>query len=200
MAVGEVIAVSTVSFEAQSYRLNEAPAFGSLVRTCSPDGIGHYGLCCGVQTGGIEQGRQALAWGKPEDDGVDIYERQPQLSHVLRTTFDCVLVGFSGTEARPVQRVPPRPPRVHERVCTADASLVRAFFGDLAYLRFLLRSNLPNVEDLLAASVLHAYRAYECDRRFLVGAGRAVARLLAGDHERLTAVLELLTAAEEVPA
>jgi hypothetical protein len=31
----------------------------------------------------------------------------------------------------------------------------------------------------------------------LVGAGRAVARLLAGDHERLSAVLELLASEEE---
>lgn len=198
-AAGEVIAVSTTSFEAQSYRLNEAPAFGSLVLTCSPDGLGHYGLCCATETGGIEQGRHALAWGRPEDDG-DIYARQPQLAHVLRTTFSCVLVGFCGRDGVPAQRVPPRPPRVHERVCTARDEQVRAFFANLSYLRFLLRASVANVEDLMAASIVHGYRAMDCDRRFLVAAGRSVARLLAGDHERLTAVLELLIAAEEAPA
>jgi hypothetical protein len=198
MAAGEVIAVSTTSFEAQSYQLNEAPAFGSLVLTCGPDGLAHYGLCRGTETGGIEPGRHPMAWGRPDDE-VDVYARQPQLAHVLRTTFQCVLVGFRGPDGAPVQRVPPRPPRVHERVCLATDVQVRAFFSDLAFLRFLLRASLPNVEDLMAASIVHGYQANGRERRFLVNAGRAVARLLATDHERLTAVLELLTAAEEAP-
>jgi hypothetical protein len=64
-------------------------------------------------------------------------------------------------------------------------------------MRFLLRASVPNVEDLLAASIVHGYRATGCERRFLVDAGRAVARLLATEYERLTAVLELLAAAME---
>jgi hypothetical protein len=196
-AVGEVIAVSTTHFEAQSYRLNEAPAYGSLVLTRSPEGLGHFALCAGTETGSIEPGRHPLAWGRPDDEEGDIYARQPQLAHVLRTTFACVLVGYCGPEGRPVQRVPARPPRVHEQVWPASAALTRAFFADLSYLRFLLRAGVANVEDLMAASITHAYRANNCDRAFLVQAGRAVARLLAGDHVRLTAVLELLTATEE---
>src|SRR5262249_55457075 len=128
------------------------------------------------------------------------YARQPQLAHVLRTTFSCVLVGFCARDGTPAQRVPPRPPRVHERVCIARDEHVRAFFANLSYLRFLLRAGVASVEDLMAASIVHGYRAMDCDRRFLVAAGRSVARLLAGDHERLTAVLELLIAAEEAPA
>lgn len=196
-AVGEVIAVSTAGFVAQSYRLNQSPPFGSLVVTRGPAGDQHFGLCHASETGGIEPGRHPVAWGNAEDDDLDIYARQPQLAHVLRTTFSCVLVGYTGLDGRPVQRVPEHPPRVHERVWAADSPLVRAFFADLTCLRFLLRSGVSNVEDLLAAVVLHAYRAHACDRAFLVAAGRAAARLLAGDYERLTAVLELLTAAAE---
>lgn len=197
VAVGEVIAVSTTHFEAQSYRLNEAPAYGSLVLTRSPEGLGHFGLCAGMETASIEPGRHPMAWGRPDDAEGDIYARQPQLAHVLRTTFSCALVGFCGPEGRPVQRVPARPPRVHEQVWPASEMLARAFFADLSYLRFLLRTGVDHVEDLMAASIAHAYRANSRDRGFLVHAGRAVARLLAGDHERLTAVLELLTATEE---
>jgi hypothetical protein len=127
----------------------------------------------------------------------DIYARQPQLAHVLRTTFECVLVGFAGPDGRAIQRIPARPPRVHERVFQASEADIRTFFGDLSYLRFLLRASIAHVEDLMAASIGLAYRARGRDRTFLVAAGRAVARLLADDHERLTAVLELLTATEE---
>jgi hypothetical protein len=196
-AVGEVIAVSTTTFVAQSYQLNASPAFGSLVWTRSPEGFGHYALCYATETGGIEPGRHPMAWGRADDETDDIYLRQPQLAHVLRTTFECVLVGFAGRDGRAIQRIPAHPPRVHERVFPAMEEEIRRFFADLSYLRFLLRAGIANVEDLLAASISHAYRARGRDRAFLVTAGRAVARLLADDHERLTAVLALLTATEE---
>ena len=195
-AAGEVVGVSTTGFVAQSYRLNEAPSYGCLVRTEAPDGMIHYALCHGTETGGIEPGRHTVAWGRSDDAEGDIYARQPQLAHVLRTTFSCVLVGYRGSGPL-AQRVPPWPPRVHERVTLADEPAVRAFFADLSYLRFLLRAEVGGVEDLMAASIGHAYRAYGDDRAFLVRAGRQVARLLAGDYARLTAILELLTAIEE---
>jgi len=173
---GEIIAVATTTFTAQSYELNEAPPFGSLLRVANPrrmtaggqaalaraggpreddgdqldaggpgggvlhtstgrqdtggprgdDGDGqaasasvrasggrelwageaggdrgivaYYALCYGSQTGSIEPGRHAVAWGRFEDDEDDIYRRQPQLAQVLRTTFDALLVGYE-TEA-----------------------------------------------------------------------------------------------------
>jgi hypothetical protein len=196
VAVGEVIAVTTSSFEAQSYELNCAPPYGSLVVTHGPNGQEHFGLCSGTETSGIEPGRHAMAWGNAADDGADIYARQPQLAHVLRTTFACVLVGYLNPAGRIVQRVPPQPPRVHERVWSADEGKALAFFADLTYLRFLLRSGADTVEDLIAASIGFAYRLHDRDRSFLVRSGRAVARMLAGDYERLTAVLELLTTME----
>jgi hypothetical protein len=197
-AVGEVIAVTTSGIIAQSYQLNEAPPYGSLVLTRGPDGRVHYGLCSGFETGGIEPGRHAMAWGTAGDEEIDVYVRQPQLAHVLRTTFASVLVGYQPASGSIVQRVPPQPPRVHERVWSAERSVARSFFdGDFAYVRFLLRSGAETVEDLIAASIGYAYHARGGDRAFLVQAGREVARLLAGDHARLTAILELLTAIEE---
>lgn len=195
-AVGEVIAVTTISFAAQSYVLNQAPPFGSLVATHGPDGRTHFALCAGTETGGIEPGRHAMAWGGAEDGEVDIYARQPQLAHVLRTTFSCVLVGYLDAGGRMMQRVPPRPPRVHERVWPAEEATACRFFDDLAFLRFLLRAGVEPVEDLIAASIGQAYRLRGADRVFLVRAGRAVASLLAEDHDRLTAVLELLAGQE----
>lgn len=195
--MGEVIAVTTTTFDAQSYQLNEAPIFGSLLFCSGPDGLCHFGLCCATATGGIEPGRHPVAWGRAEDGDEDIYARQPQLAHVLRTTFCALLVGYCGSDAVPIQRIPPRPPRVHERVYQAGDGQVRAFFGNLTYLRYLLRAGTENVEDLIAASIITAYRARGRDRHFLVEAGRAVARLLAAEHDRLAGVMELLSEAEE---
>ena len=197
IALGEVIGVTTTSFEAQSYVLNDAPPFGSLVVTHGPDGRTHFALCSGTATGGIEPGRHAMAWGRSEEGDADIYARQPQLSHVLRTTFSCVLVGYLDLNGAIAQRVPPRPPRVHERVWAADDTTAREFYADLSYLRFLLRAGVDTVEDLMAASIGHAYHLFGCERAFLMRAGKIVARLLADDHDRLMSVLELLAAEEE---
>jgi hypothetical protein len=191
MKVGEIVAVETTSFTAQSYELNRAPAFGSLLRVAAPGQPTYFALCYGSQTGSIEPGRHAVAWGRFEDDGDDIYQRQPQLGQVLRTTFDALLVGYVDG-ARTVQRVPAMPPRLHALVYAATPEEVACFNDDLAYLRFVLRTPLPNADDFIAATIEHAYQSKGQDRDFLVGAARTVARLLGAEHERVMNILELL--------
>ncbi len=284
--VGEIVAVTTTTFTAQSYALNEAPPFGSLLRVAvsrggrageqperapalpvgydegrqaaaagagGPRGYGiaaYYALCYGSQTGSIEPGRQAVAWGRFEDDEEDIYRRQPQLAQVLRTTFDALLVGYDvdtytpdvtlyGGEAEPddaamrrdgvnghaanghaaigvapavarrgavattgadpvraapapVQRVPGTPPRLHATVRQATPDETVRFNRNLAYLRFVLRANLPLADDFIAAAIAHAYEAGGRDEAFLLDAARGVARLLGAEHERVMNILELL--------
>lgn len=191
MKAGEIVAVTTTTFTAQSYELNRAPAFGALLRVPAPDALTYYALCYGAETGSIEPGRHAVAWGRFEDDEADIYRRQPQLGQVLRTTFDALLVGYAnGGAAR--QRVPAMPPRLHALVYEATPAEVAAFNADLAYLRFVLRTPLPNADDFIAATIAQAYHAREDDRDFLVSAARQVARLLEPEHERVMNILELL--------
>jgi pimeloyl-ACP methyl ester carboxylesterase len=195
MKVGEIVAAATTTFTAQSYELNRAPAFGSLLRVPVPGAGGHsplyYALCSGAQTGAIEPGRHAVAWGRGDDDEADIYRRQPQLSQVLRTTFDALLVGYSNGGAV-VQRVPAMPPRLHALVYEATGDEVARFNADLSYLRFVLRTPLPNADDFIAATIEHAQRAIGGDRAFLVAAARTIARLLGSEHERVMNILELL--------
>jgi len=113
--VGEIVAVSTTGFTAESYALNDAPPFGALLRVAGPrlsmpaarsERMGpaidcYYALCYGVETGSIEPGRHAVAWGRFEDDEDDIYRRQPQLQQVLRTTFQALLVGYEALTPQP---------------------------------------------------------------------------------------------------
>lgn len=191
MKAGEIVAVETTAFSAQSYELNRAPDFGSLLRVPVPGDTVYYALCHGSRTGSIEPGRHAVAWGRFEDDEDDIYRRQPQLNQVLRTTFDALLVGYACRGAL-VQRVPAAPPRLHALVYTATDAEVAAFNADLTYLRFVLRTPLDNADDFIAAAIDHAYQAMGQDHDFLVGAARGVARLLGDQHERIMNILELL--------
>lgn len=193
MKVGEIVAVETTAFTAQSYELNRAPAFGALLRVPATGDTVYYALCYGMSTGSIEPGRHAVAWGRFEDDEDDIYRRQPQLNQVLRTTFEALLVGYERAGA-PVQRVPATPPRLHALVHSTTEAEVAAFNADLSYLRFVLRTPLDNADDFIAAVIDHAYEAMGRDRAYLVGAARCVARLLGEQHERVMNILELLDA------
>ena len=209
---GEIIGATTTTFTAQSYWLNDAPAFGALLRVPAGQGgpapaggrgagrghgvAAYYAICIGVETGSIEPGRHAVAWGHAEDaEDDDIYRRQPQLAHVLRTTFDALLVGYvpAGPDSGGItQRIPPTPPRLHAAVHIAAPREIAFFNGSLTYLRLLLRAGLASPDDTVAAAILHAYDALGRDRSFLVEAARNVARLLGAEHERVMTILELL--------
>jgi len=208
---GEIVAATTTGFTAESYELNTAPPFGALlsVRAAATSAVSrYYALCYGVETGSIEPGRNAVAWGRQDDDDDDdddVYQRQPQLRHVLHTTFDALLVGYEprtdGTSLirthdaafpPPLQRIPPSPPRLHAAVEVASPAVVAHFNRSLSYLRLLLRSAAPNLEDLTAAAIRHAYEAMSEDRIFLVNAARCTARLLGAEHDRIMTILELL--------
>lgn len=206
---GEIVAATTTGFTAESYELNEAPPFGALLTVGAPAGSAvscYYALCYSVETGSIEPGRNAVAWGRrDDDDDDDIYRRQPQLRHVLHTTFDALLVGYEprsdasglietggATIPPPLQRIPPAPPRLHAAVEITSPAVVAHFNRSLSYLRLLLRSSAPNLEDLTAATIRHAYEAMGWDRDFLVTAARGAARLLGAEHERIMTILELL--------
>lgn len=197
--VGEIVAVETTAFTAQSYELNGAPAFGSLLRVHVSSRPAYWALCYEARTGSIEPGRHAVAWGHAEDDEDDVYRRQPQLSQVLRTTFDALLVGYDaddnggdGERGAPIQRVPATTPRLHAAVYQATDAETARFNRDLTYLRFVLRSDVPNADDFIAAVIEGAYVALGRDRAFLVTAARLVARLLGAEHERMMNILELL--------
>ena len=75
-------------------------------------------------------------------------------------------------------------------MCSSD--LPPLFNADLSYLRFVLRTPLPNADDFIAATIEHAQQARGGDRAFLVAAARSVARLLGAEHERVMNILELL--------
>ena len=85
--IGEVIEASTGQFVAECYELHTPPPLGSLVKTSDGD-IEIYGVVCNAATESIEPNRRPIARGKEEATEEGIYRQNPQLSKLLRTTFD----------------------------------------------------------------------------------------------------------------
>lgn len=197
--VAEVIASSTREILAEVYAEAEVPAFGSWIEIETEDGTILYGLVSHAETGSVEPGRQAVALGAQYDRD-RIRREMPQILELVRTTVRAQVLAYwdgrTKVEGRALvrQTLPPRPAALHDRVRVCGPEAVAALAQPFDVLRTLARHPDPAVpaDDLLAAALRNLYDAHgggADGEAILVGAGRALARLLDDDHERLQSIL-----------
>ena len=184
---------------AEVYPDAAVPAFGSWIEVETEDGVVLYGLVSHAETGSVEPGRQAVALGADYDRD-RIRREMPQILELVRTTVRAQVLahwdGRSRVEGRPHvrQTLPPRPAALHDRVRPCDADAVARLAAPYDVLRTLARHPDPAVpaDDLLAAVLRNLHQAHgggDDGEAVLVEAGRALARLLDDDHERLQSIL-----------
>jgi hypothetical protein len=187
--IGEIVESSTTEFLAQTVELDAAPPFGAFVEVATDDTLTIYGVVALVQTAGIDPGSRAIMRGHGDVRDERIYQENPDLPLVLRTTFRALVVGFA-EGSRLNQFLPPRPPRLHYSVFTCAPETVRGFATtSLDYLQALLNAADVPVDELLAANLRYASAQYRDGSEFLQLAGRELAQLLRADYARLTAIL-----------
>jgi hypothetical protein len=189
LKVGEVVEASTAQFTAQCYELHQPPPFGSLVTTREGE-VDIYGAVSAATTTSIESGRRPIARGAEEVDEGAVYQSSPQLAKLLRTDFNAVVVGHRRDD-RLHHYLPPRPARIHAFVYLCDAEEVAAFTQSFDFLSILVNVQWQ-ADELIAALLRQAASAHQDPRRFLVGAGKELAQLLAGETNRLNTVLRRL--------
>jgi hypothetical protein len=186
---GEVVEASTSEFLAQALELDGAPPFGAFVEVAGDDALSVYGVVAHVQTAGIDPGSRAIMRGHGDVRDERIYQENPDLPLVLRTTFRALVVGFSDGE-RLHQFLPPRPPRLHYSVFTCPPRTVKRFTSEgLDYLQALLTAPEVPVDELLAANLRYTANTTREGQAFLERAGRELAQLLRADYARLTGIL-----------
>jgi hypothetical protein len=186
---GEVVEASTTEFLAQALELDSAPPFGAFVQVVADDALTVYGVVAHVETAGIDPGSRAIMRGHGDIRDERIYEENPDLPLVLRTTFRALVVGFSDGE-RLHQFLPPRPARLHYSVFTCPPHTVRRFTRDgLEYLQALLTAPEVPTDELLAANLRYAANTTGEGQAFLERSGRELAQLLRADYARLTGIL-----------
>ena len=197
--VGEVVEASTIEFLSQALELDAAPPFGAFVEVAADDALTVYGVVAHVQTAGIDPGSRAIMRGHGDVRDERIYQENPDLPLVLRTTFRALVVGFS-EHGQLHQFLPPRPPRLHYSVFTSPpATASRITREHLDYLQAILNATDVPADELLAANL--RYVASNCGdgTAFLERAGRELAQLLRADYTRLTAILRRCLTPIEVP-
>lgn len=187
--IGEVIAADTTVYTAQCYELYALPPLGSLVKTIVED-ITVYGVVAGGETNSLEQGRRPLARGRDEASEADVFRASPQLSALLRSEFQVLVIG-NRREDRIYHYLPPQPAHIHGFVYDCAPAETAEFSRSFGFLALLLGCRLAVSAEELVAACLRRMSAVQDDRRaFLVAAGKELALHLGGDYQRLKTVLE----------
>ena len=205
--VGEVVEAASHRLTAQCYRLYESPPLGAFVRTdanagsaLGPMGEGGpstiYAVVCGVSTEALDTGRPIIARGEDEESEEDIFRSNPQLSRLLCTRFEAIIVGHGvGTSVN--HYLPALPPRIHAFVYTCTGEEIGYFTSTkLDYLNLLVNSH-PSAggiaDEVISACLREASAHMDDPRDFLVQAGKVLAVHLMGDMPRLNAILKRLS-------
>ena len=185
--VGEVVEASTSRFVVQCHELYGAPPLGSLVR--SEGGV--YGVVAEVTTQSLDPGRRAVAMGRGEESAEAVYRRHPQLTRLLSTEIEAVVVAHR-SEAGLSRFLAPTPPRIHEIVHSCGGPELVEVAGSLELLPSLLASPAGSPDDVTAAFLRQLADAHPEPERVRLEAGRKLAGHLTGQLHRLTGILKRL--------
>ncbi|MFC2014090.1 hypothetical protein ACFLU8_04365 [Chloroflexota bacterium] len=186
--VGEVIEASTTGFVVQCYELYQSPPLGSLVRTRDSE-LELYGIVYNAATTSLDPGRRPIARGKDETTEEDIYRSSPQLTKLLRSEFETVVVGHK-EDGRLCHFLPPRPARIHSFVYQCPSEKAKEFSQSFDFLNILINAHMPvSTDELIAACIRQMGQAHEDRHAFLVAAGKELATLLSGNLNQLKAIL-----------
>jgi hypothetical protein len=185
--LGEVVETSTASFVTQCYQLYGAPNLGALVKAGGP--YPAYGIVHQVTTQGVDPSRRPVARGVDEATEEDVYRSNPQLSILLRTDFQAVIVGHSA-EGDVRYFLPPAPPPIYAFVHACDVAEIRLFASNPGFLRPLATSSIPALEEVVAACLRSVVSVQDDPEEFLTGVGRHLTAFFPGDFRRVEAILQ----------
>lgn len=147
-----------------------------------------YAVVTFAETGSIEPGRRAAAYGLTE---ADLRRQQPQIFDLMATSFDAAHIGYASTgRFRP--HLPPCPPRLHAFVSECSPAEVCAVTESPEFLRTLIGLPASPSDELISACLRHACACHNNDFAYLVRIGKQLAVLLRDSPDRLTALLRKL--------
>lgn len=151
----EVVESNLTQFIAQSWQWDNFAPFGSLV-TISTKTRTLFGIVHQINTGSMESGRYPFTYQKTEEE---LLAEQPQIFEFLKTTFNCIIVGFQEHDLC-YHRLPPEPPKIHAFVELANATQHKQFFAHSHFLHLLFAtSGIEHLDELILA-VLHNNKKY----------------------------------------
>jgi hypothetical protein len=188
LPIGWVLRASTVGFAVGCRVLEPSvPQFGDLVKVPTPDGLTIFGLIYDVQVKDDPTVRQLILAGVLEAELV----RDQRENRLVPIELSVLVVGYQREGQLLTQGLPPQPPISLDSLTLCDEADLRRFTEQLDYLRLVLNAAQIPGDELLIANLRRAaaVRPLDTRRRFLLEAGRELARLLSFDLVRLDGIL-----------
>lgn len=191
--IGRVLRASTRGYACgtHSIRLDDRHDFGAFVKApiANQDDVHAIGLIYAVE---IKDDLliNELVMAEAVDPNVLRDQRE---NRMIPVEISVLNIGY-GRGRSFVHSLPPRPPMSLSPVTLCTREDVLFFTERMDFLRLLLGAAEVPSDDLVAATVRYARYAYDEAEQaaFLVRAGQQIARLLGGDTNRLSAILELI--------
>lgn len=148
----EVIESSLSGWIAQSWQWDTFPSFGSLVSIAQKERA-HIGIVYQVQTGSMDPNRYPFPYKKTEEQ---LLKEQPQIFEFLKTTFNCLSIGYY-QKGHIYYTVAPQPPKIHAFIEPIEHDLMKQFFSSEKYLHLLFNAGtkIDNLDELLVALLHH---------------------------------------------
>ena len=186
--IGEVIEASTTAFRVQSYKLYDTPPLGSFIKTGS---LPIFAIVCKITTEPLDPTRPIIARGEFASSEEQLYKEHPQLSRLLTSRFEALIVGH-GDGQQINQHLPSMPPQVHSFVAVCSNDEIINFSNNLDFVHLLLNSGSFATEEIVLACMNKVIQAQPSQSEFRVKIGRALARELSSDVRQLTSILRSL--------
>lgn len=144
----EIIQSSLSHWLAQSWQWDVFAQFGSIV-TIENGGRTLFGIVHQVNTGSMDPIRYPFPYKKTEEE---LRAQQPQIFEFLKTTFECLTIGYQ-EKGKIYYLMAPEPPKIHSFVQSISPEQARFFFANHHYLHLLFNQagQLNNLDELLLA-------------------------------------------------
>ncbi|MBI3943484.1 MAG: hypothetical protein HY326_10770 [Chloroflexi bacterium] len=184
--VGRVLRASTQGFTVGCLKLGpDVPIFGSLVKAPIRGDGGIYGLVYDVTIQDDPFVRQLLAAPNLSEETILDQRQRRQVPYEISV----LVVGylFQGAVRR---YLPPQPPETLNRVYTCAQDEVQRFHQRFDHFRTILQAREIPADELISAGIRQAAESMGPNQqRYLLEAGRELARLLNDDLIRLSSIL-----------
>ncbi len=188
--IGEVIEANTSGFVAEAELLHTPPALGS-VAIVREFGIDTIAIVSSAETTPRDAGRRPTARGANYETEEEFYERHPEISRLIRTTFSAVIVAHRADD-KLYAYLPPRPPRLHAFVYPAGVEAIASLADDPLTLQNIAAARINATNEFLPAAIRTLARVYGsagAQEEFLRQTGRRLVNLMRDDMQGLQAVL-----------
>lgn len=185
----EVIESSLDHYIAQCWQWNNFPAFGALIHIEDATKI-VFGVVSHIQTGSTDPTRTPYPYQKTEQE---LLAEQPQIFEFLKTTFTVQVIGYQEKNHNKIYYVlPPTPCKIHAFVTQSSVEIQKHFFNSAEFLHllFAFSQNIPNLDELLLASVKRLIDQNIFDRTSLDAFCQMFTLLTGNEYRRLKLFLK----------